>query len=259
MYRAIVEGNRVCYKRRVELEQRLHEERLKAVKPVVRTSPPCRTPRTGRNLKYETQSHERFQEIDRDNKLLLDKLCKIMVRSPCTAALSEPRGPASLNWKNRKDEEERIAYNNKFTYRKLAEAKPLYTLEDWQRHTAFHARRFRNVCEHPAILDMKEIPTQAAHETPRHTSTRGRPTLMCNFSAYRIPVTPRCHWPNKNRPLSQPAARDEKKTRITCQCFQASRTYLHSNDREYSRSLKEAAKSRRQLSAPPKPSNVKRN
>ncbi|CBZ54038.1 conserved hypothetical protein [Neospora caninum Liverpool] len=257
MYRAIVEGNPVCYKRRMELERRLHEERLKAVKPVVRPSPPCQTPRTGRNLKYETQSHERFQEIDRDNKLLLDKLYKIMVRSPCTAALTEPRGPSSLNWKNRKDEEERIAYNNKFTYQKIAEAKPLYTLEDWQKHTAFHAQRFRNVCEHPAILDMKEIPIPGKpaypHATSRPVSSPGKPMLIRNFSAYRIPITPRRRPPNKTRPESQPPARTGKKTPINCQSFQASRAYLHSNDREYSRSLVEAAKSRRHLSAPAKP------
>ncbi|PFH34420.1 hypothetical protein BESB_064510 [Besnoitia besnoiti] len=249
MHRAIVEGNRVCYERRVELERKLHEERLKAVKPVVRPTPPCHTPRCGRNLKYETLNHERFQEIDRENKMLLDKLCKIMVRPPCIATLAESRGPSSLNWKNRKDEEERIACNNKFTHQKIAEAKPLYTLEDWQKHTAFYARRFRNVCEYPAVLGMKEIPGQlrpgSANVTSRPDFTRGKPRLLRNFSAYRIPITPRCRRPPKPVPESPPPAKSRKKSPVSSHSPRASRTYLHSNDREYSRSLPEAAKSKR--------------
>ncbi|PHJ18698.1 hypothetical protein CSUI_007470 [Cystoisospora suis] len=258
MHRALVEGNRVCYKRKIELERRQHQERLKAVKPVVKPTPPCQTPRSGRNLKFETLSHERYQEIDRENKLLLDKLCRIMVRPPCTAAVAEPRGPSSLNWKVRRDEEDRIAYNNKFTYKKITEAKPRYSLEEWQRHAAFYARRFRNICEHPAVLGMKDLSKYNKPSSSPGTPRKGnplvsKPRMQRNFSAYRIPITPRRDRTHTR--LESPHADRAAKQKCGSESPRARRAYLHSNDKDYSRSLRDAARSRAQVATPTSPKN----
>lgn len=238
MHRSITEGNKLCYRRQVELERRLHEERLREVKAVVERSPVCSSPRSGRNLKYETMTHERLLQIDRENRILLDRLYRVMDRPPCTALQTEPRGPSTLNFANRRDQQQRIAYNNKFTYQKIVEAKPHLNFQEWERHAAFYAGRFRNICERPAVLNMKDVakhkkadPATIQLQHAAHEKALARVRNVYNLATTpRLRCTPRpatnlrmMTSPRKHPPQSPPVRS----------------AYLRSMDKDYARSLQE--------------------
>merc|ERR1712224_772284 len=98
MYRAIPVGNKLCAQRNRQREQELHRARLRSMRAQVDTSEPtvAHLDHLRNNLKREQLLEERYFEIDRENKILLQKMSDIMRNSSYSSDRSKS-GPPSLN------------------------------------------------------------------------------------------------------------------------------------------------------------------
>lgn len=82
MNRAAMYPNKLCYQREVDKNKRIHAQRLKNMKATNRTNsaslmdnrPPRRFKHLQLNLKKRQLEEERYFRIERENKLLMQKV-----------------------------------------------------------------------------------------------------------------------------------------------------------------------------------------
>jgi len=76
--RALPINNKLCNQRWVDRCQQLHRMRLNSIKPAIDNIPPRRYKHLFQNLKKAQLEDERNMEIERENRLLLEKMSMIM-------------------------------------------------------------------------------------------------------------------------------------------------------------------------------------
>jgi E3 ubiquitin-protein ligase TRIP12 len=150
MYRSIPVGNKLCAERNRQRSQELHKQRLKAMRPQVDTSEPTVTQldHLRNNLKREQLLEERYFEIDRENKILLQKMSDIM-RNSSYASDRAKSGPPSLNRDLRKTELMRITQENQAILKRIQKAQPIYNHVEWEDSYRRSATYLKNKCEYP--------------------------------------------------------------------------------------------------------------
>ena len=90
MNRGAMYPNKLCYQREVERNQKIHARRLKNMKSTNKTNsrklmdnrPPKQFKHLKVNLKKRQLEEERYFQIERDNKLLMQKMFAIMKQKP---------------------------------------------------------------------------------------------------------------------------------------------------------------------------------
>eukprot|EP00359_Climacostomum_virens_P004283 CAMPEP_0204913512 /NCGR_PEP_ID=MMETSP1397-20131031/11347_1 /ASSEMBLY_ACC=CAM_ASM_000891 /TAXON_ID=49980 /ORGANISM="Climacostomum Climacostomum virens, Strain Stock W-24" /LENGTH=266 /DNA_ID=CAMNT_0052084751 /DNA_START=575 /DNA_END=1371 /DNA_ORIENTATION=- len=94
--------------------------------------------------KKERLQEERYTEIERENRILLEK----MISKP-QPAVNLSRPPKSLNSVVRRREAEKIAKENAAIAKRLKERKPNYSFFKWEAERAEVESRIKNICEYP--------------------------------------------------------------------------------------------------------------
>lgn len=107
------------------------------------------------NLKREQMLEERYSEIDRENRILLQKMSDIM-RHPTFSLPRSPSGPVSLNRDYRKGELVRITQENQAILRRIQRAQPMYNHIEWDEAHKRNTSYLRNSSEYPITLRMKK-------------------------------------------------------------------------------------------------------
>lgn len=156
MHRAIPVGNKLCTARTNERTQELHRQRLKAMRPQVDTSEPkvMHFDHVQNNLKREQLLEERYFEIDRENKILLQKMSDIMRHTTYTNERSKS-GPASLNRDLRKTELMRITEENQAILKRIQKAQPIYNHVEWEDSYRQSTNYLKNKCEFPPLPSVR--------------------------------------------------------------------------------------------------------
>lgn len=133
MFRAIPEANKLCSERLRQKDMEMQRQRLKAMKPQVDTTVPgvVHLTHLKTNLKREQLLEERYFEIDRENKILLQKMSDIMRHT--TYKNERPKsGGASLNRDHRKNELTRVTNENNAILKRIQTAQPEYNHVKWE-------------------------------------------------------------------------------------------------------------------------------
>lgn len=159
-----------------------HKQKLKAIKCSVDNGPPQYwKQRPKRNLKKEQLMQERCASIERENRLLLDKMATIMhANHPATpgvggdfdkgGSLSAPR---SLNVGYREREMRRIATQNVQILKRIQSSKPTYSAVRW----AEERRRNEHILHHMALYK-HSLPQTSQPKSPKqrrpHTGSAER-------------------------------------------------------------------------------------
>merc|ERR1719355_137470 len=131
----------------------MHRDRVKKMQSQVDTAVPhvCHLDHLRNNLKREQLLEERYYTIDRENKILLQKMSEIM--RPQTErsdrAKSAPSGPPSLNRDSRKTELMRITQENQAILKRIQQAQPVYNHVEWEDSYRRSEVYLRNKCEYP--------------------------------------------------------------------------------------------------------------
>jgi len=152
MYRAIPVGNKLCAERNRQRNQELHRQRLRAMKPQVDTTVPdvVHLDHLKNNLKREQLLEERYFEIDRENKILLQKMSDIMRHTTYNDGRAKS-GPPSLNRDLRKTELMRITQENQAILKRIQKAQPIYNHVEWEDSYRRSENYLRNKCEFPPM------------------------------------------------------------------------------------------------------------
>ncbi|CAE7187118.1 Cfap97d1 [Symbiodinium pilosum] len=126
--------------------------RIRNVKPQIDTRPPesMALDHVRNNLKREQLLEERYHAIDRDNRILLQKMSDIMKTPSAKSGLGGVQSsPTSLTRDARKAELSRITQENLAILKRIQQAQPVYSHVEWDdsyRRSQTYLKRYRLVC-----------------------------------------------------------------------------------------------------------------
>lgn len=129
---------------------------MKQIRPQVDTSVPgtVHLDHLRNNLKREQLLEERYHEIDRENKILLQKMSDIMKTSSYSSGRAKS-GPPSLNRDSRKTELMRITQENQGILKRIQRAQPVYNHVAWEETYKRNTQYLKNSSEYPLVLKRK--------------------------------------------------------------------------------------------------------
>lgn len=148
--KAMPMGNKQCYARHVKMCQDKHKEKLREMKCSIDNQAPKRHTHLSRNLKKEQLMEERYSEIEKDNRLLLEKMSYIMRHNSLDNQNESSKYGHSLNHGQRKRELARITKENQAILRRLQQSEPTYDHMEWDDAARKNDEYMRNICEMPS-------------------------------------------------------------------------------------------------------------
>lgn len=156
MDRGILVGNRLCARRVEEHKHARHINKLSSIKPSIDNSPPV-SATLGHlrvNLKREQLIEESFTDIDRANRILLQKMSDIVRKPSVMSGLQcSSKVNRSLNHDSRRKELKRITDENQSILRRIQHAQSTYDHVRWEQDFRRTRVYLKNKCEHPLVLD----------------------------------------------------------------------------------------------------------
>lgn len=81
MYRSIPRPNRICSEKKIKQDLTLHQKKLKEMKAFIDINEPESYDFLKSRKKKEIMKEIRLTEIDRENKILLQKISSIMTKT----------------------------------------------------------------------------------------------------------------------------------------------------------------------------------
>lgn len=150
------------------------KQRIRSMKPQIDN----RAPETmgldhlRNNLKREQLLEERYHEIDRDNRILLQKMSDIMKTPSVKGGGGAHSGPVSLTRDARKAELSRITQENHHILKRIQQAQPVYNHIEWEEDYRRSYTHLKNCAEYP-VISRKKTPTRSSSLTPM-SSNKGK-------------------------------------------------------------------------------------
>eukprot|EP00929_Paragymnodinium_shiwhaense_P113284 TRINITY_DN81550_c0_g1_i1.p1 TRINITY_DN81550_c0_g1~~TRINITY_DN81550_c0_g1_i1.p1 ORF type:complete len:288 (-),score=57.49 TRINITY_DN81550_c0_g1_i1:98-961(-) len=162
MYRSEIVGNKACMDRVRKREHDLHRKRINQMRPQIDTTQPqvCHLDHLRNNLKREQLLEERYYEIDRENRILLQKMSDIMRNQNIPDRGKS--GPPSLNRDGRKTELMRITQENQAILKRIQQAQPVYNHVQWEDSFKKTATYLKNSTEYPVCLPSRRTPSRSS-------------------------------------------------------------------------------------------------
>mmetsp|Transcript_21634 Transcript_21634/g.66223 ORF Transcript_21634/g.66223 Transcript_21634/m.66223 type:complete len:176 (+) Transcript_21634:597-1124(+) len=169
--RAMPVGNKACHERYIKKMQENHKRKLRNMKCSIDNKPPTTQRHLKRNAKKEALLEERYASIERENRLLLEKMSYIMKRNESTRMqgaatvavganstsmrAQRAQGHTSLNRESRKRQLQKITNENKAILRRIQNAQPYYDHVQWLEQARRNEEYMRNICEFDPVEGMQ--------------------------------------------------------------------------------------------------------
>merc|ERR1719213_1525408 len=153
MYRQIPVGSKLCYQKELQKEDARMRRRIAEVKAGIDMRPPVsmQLQHLRQNMKREQLLEDRYIEIDRANRILLQKMSDIM-RKPVYEIRHGVHGPVSVSKDTRKRELIRITQDNQALLRRIQTTQPVYRHLQWEEAYKRNELYLRNACEYPVVI-----------------------------------------------------------------------------------------------------------
>jgi hypothetical protein len=137
---------------RIEKEKCLqnHRNNLRNVRPSTGMAEPTDNYLTLNSKKKEMQNENKFTEIERENRLLLNKITHIMDKKRSS---SEMKGSGSLNSTLRRRQFQSIEVENAKMLKRLQERKSDYELHKFKKEWRKTKAVIKNITSYPIIID----------------------------------------------------------------------------------------------------------
>ena len=140
--------NKHTDKKAYEKSKAKHLEKLNNIKSSIDTSAPPRRNHLRRNRKKEQMMEERFAKIERENRILLEKMSHIMQNNTLDNKNGSSKYAHSLNKESRKRELSKITQQNQSILRRIQEKEPTYDHYLWEEEAAQNTKYGANVREY---------------------------------------------------------------------------------------------------------------
>lgn len=179
MDRAIPIGNRLCHAKEHKKQEEKRKQRLREMKPQIDARAPevCGMKHLKINFKRDEMLGCRYDEIERDNRHLLNKMTSVVkedgqgaVRKPLNLSNSAPvfpGGPA------RRNEIARIEFENQRLLKRLQNAQAEYRTKEWEAAHDESRNYVRRICEYPIQMKPKRRARSTASLVPLPTQGSG--------------------------------------------------------------------------------------
>eukprot|EP01016_Furgasonia_blochmanni_P009515 TRINITY_DN13946_c0_g1_i1.p1 TRINITY_DN13946_c0_g1~~TRINITY_DN13946_c0_g1_i1.p1 ORF type:complete len:428 (+),score=58.54 TRINITY_DN13946_c0_g1_i1:93-1376(+) len=159
MCRAIPRPNRLLWEADQERLKKIHQEKLRGVRSSVDQKKPAKFAHLQSNKKKAQLEEDKALEIERSNKVLLEKMSRILLygnglREVFTVNAGNTRAK-SLNRSSRKNELIRITEENQALLNRLKETKPFINVEQQLRDREENLKLVRKLCEYPYELTFR--------------------------------------------------------------------------------------------------------
>mmetsp|Transcript_15910 Transcript_15910/g.40213 ORF Transcript_15910/g.40213 Transcript_15910/m.40213 type:complete len:223 (+) Transcript_15910:207-875(+) len=142
-------SNKFLYQKDIEHRQKMHKARMNRMKPAIDNKPPKKPSHLTNNKKREQMMEDRFVRIERENRLLLEKMSHIMSKKTLDNENDSFKYVRSLNKSYRKRELQRITVENQEILRRIQQREPFYNHAQWEEDRKAHEQYMRNICEYP--------------------------------------------------------------------------------------------------------------
>jgi E3 ubiquitin-protein ligase TRIP12 len=163
-------SNKILFKKWEENNKRIHQEKLKNMQARVNSGKPAQFFHLKFKAKRDQMLEDRFTEIERENRILLEKMSSIMNKKHSKDSSNEVK---SLNTKARRLEMRRIAIENQALLKRLQDRSPCYNTQQWEEERKKTERRLKNICEFPYI-GVRDKSTPAQFKKPHKLSPIGK-------------------------------------------------------------------------------------
>lgn len=171
MDRAIPVSNKLLSRKWEERTDALHQEKLRTIRARVDSASPPAFSHAVRKAKKEQMLEDHYTEVERENRLLLEKMSSIMQGKPPHRA--QPARKRSLNQDFRRREMVKITQENQALLHRLQGRTSTYSTYRWETERKKTERLLQNICAFPYQLGV----TAYAEETKRrHGSLESRAT-----------------------------------------------------------------------------------
>jgi E3 ubiquitin-protein ligase TRIP12 len=152
MYRGIPVANKICHKKEQARDDARMRMRIDHARPGIDMRPPatCHLQHMRVNLKREQLLEDRYLEIDRENRILLQKMSDVM-RKPAFE-IRPPAQGRSITKDRRKLDLIRITQDNQALLRRIQTTQPVYRHLQWEEAYRRNELYLRNACEYPVVL-----------------------------------------------------------------------------------------------------------
>lgn len=95
---------------------------------------------------------DRYTEIERENRILLEKMSQILNKNGREALPQKRPLPRSLNERARKEELQRINRENKRFLERLQDREATYNVSKWEAERIRNEQILESMCEYPHIF-----------------------------------------------------------------------------------------------------------
>lgn len=194
MYRGLPSGNKILTRKWQEKERKIHMNKLRNVKPTIDIRKPKNFKHLKSRAKKEQMLEDRYTEIERENRILLEKMTSIMQKPNRTStSFSQDRfqigalpTKKSLNRAARKQELLKITLENQAILRRLQDKSSNYNVARWENEFRQRQDLLKNMSEYPQDFD-------------RRFKKRGFNKSEAGGTVYRPrSLGPRSTWRHKN-------------------------------------------------------------
>lgn len=150
-----------------------HHKRMQEMKCIVDCGPPRAAPQS---KKKEIERRRQYAAIELDNRLILERLAKVMQQKTIDNENRVKMGK-SLTQTHRKLELQRITQENQRLLRRIQETEPCYNHLDWEEDFKRRQQYISNMSEY-AEQNMKipigQLPKRHGQLKPLHSTTGSR-------------------------------------------------------------------------------------
>ena len=158
MNRGLPIGNKLLTKKWQEKDREIHLRKLRDIKPQINLSGPTKFKHLNKKAKKEQLLEDRYTEIERENRILLEKMTSIMHNGNQSAQTQNnfsapPYQKRSLNKEARKRELLKITIENQQFLKRLQDKSSNYDVTKWETEHVDRQHMLRNICEFPYQFD----------------------------------------------------------------------------------------------------------
>lgn len=164
MYRGLPTGNKILTRKWQEKERRIHMQKLRSVKPTIDVGKPKNFKHLKSRAKKEQMLEDRYTEIERENRILLEKMTSIMQKPNRTSTsfsterfgITTAAMKRSLNRASRKQELLKITLENQAILRRLQDKTSNYNVARWEVDHQTRKDLLKNMSEYPYDMDKRK-------------------------------------------------------------------------------------------------------
>lgn len=167
MFRSIPSSNKKLSKLWNAKNLSLHHSNLKKVKSRIDLSSPSHFEHLRFKAKNLIMQEERYSEIERENKILLNKMTQI---SNTQSSKRLPILSKSLNKEARKRKLVQITMENQAIMKRISQKKSTYNIDKWENQRKAVEKMLGNICEYPYTLGSSQKLLRSTNKQSKSSS-----------------------------------------------------------------------------------------